>query len=166
MNGKREIVAAVILIALAAVSFARDAVYSDPIRLYTDVVAKSPDKARPHNNLGHYLKIAGRQAEAQAQFERALALMPEYPDALNNLATIYTNIGRRQEGIALLQNCLLLNPAHIQARYNLAMQFYEGGFLPEAEREYWNIIKIAPQSGEAAFAQRMIQMIQSGKRMQ
>jgi Flp pilus assembly protein TadD len=152
-------IAAVLIAVLVMISLARSVVYEDEIALYSDIVSKSPDKARPRNNLGENLKKAGRVAEAQMQLERALAIQPDYPDALNNLATIYTNIGRKGEAISLLQQCLSLDPGHVQARFNLAMQFYENGMPAEAEREYVLIIGIAPQSSEAAFAGRMLQLI-------
>jgi len=157
----RVIIAAALIAVLGLASISRSAVYQDEIALYTDIVAKSPNKARPHNNLGENLKKAGRIAEAQLHLERSLAIQPDYPDALNNLATVYANIGRKNDAIVLLQQCLALAPGHAQARFNLAIQLYEHGMVAEAEREYQLLIMTAPQSKEAAFAIKMLQLIQS-----
>jgi Flp pilus assembly protein TadD len=161
MDQRRGMTALLLVAVLAASSFARSAVYKDEITLYSDIVEKSPNKARPHNNLGEVLKKAGRIPEAQAHLERAIAIEPDYPDALNNLATIYSNIGRKGEAIVMLQRCLSLNPGHVQARFNLAMQLYENGMVAEAEKEYTLIALIAPASREAAFAMKMLQIIRS-----
>jgi Flp pilus assembly protein TadD len=165
MERNRILTAAVVLLALATATHVRAALYADEVMLLSDMVAKSPLKARIHNNLGHYLQDRGRIDEARAHFEKALELEPDYPDALNNLATLYINSGRRQEAVVLLQKCLQLNPAHVLARYNLAMQFYESNRIAESEQEFWYIVRYAPGSGEAAFAGQMLQMIRSGKRM-
>jgi hypothetical protein len=56
----RLIVPAALLVVLCAFTICRSAVYDDEIALYSDVVAKSPNKARPHNNLCDALKKANR----------------------------------------------------------------------------------------------------------
>src|SRR5512138_3553214 len=114
MERHRIAAALVILALLAGASLVRGSVYRDEITVYTDTVERSPDKARPHNNLGDALRKAGRLEEAQVHFERALALKPDYPDALNNLATIYNNNGRKRDAIILLSTCLQLEPGHLQ----------------------------------------------------
>ncbi len=159
MDAQRSILLALIVLLFTGTSFARSAVYETEVTLYTDTAAKSPQKARPHNNLGNALKEAHRIPEAIVQLQQALALKPDYPDALNNLGTIYGSIGKREEGLSLLQRALELDPGHLQARYNLAMHYYENGMLPEAEQEYRLLIQLAPRSKEAAFAYKMLAMI-------
>ena len=156
----RLIVTAALVVVLSVITIDRSAVYDDEISLYTDMVAKSPHKARPHNNLGDALKKAGRFKEAGPHFERALELQPAYPDALNNLATIYNRSGRRQEALQLLLRALALEPGHRQARSNLAMTYYEQGMLYEAEQQFSFIIQAAPYSREAVFARKMLSLIQ------
>ncbi len=159
MDARRSIPLLLIVLCFSVVSFLRAAVYESEVSLYADTSARSPNKARPHNNLGNALKEEKRIPEAIEHLQAALALLPDYPDALNNLGTIYCSIGRRQEGLAMLQRALALNPAHLQARFNVAMQYYENGMLPESEREYQTIIRLAPLSKEAAFAYKMMSMI-------
>ena len=159
MNGKRSLPLLFAVLLLVVLSAFRSAVYETEVTLYTDVAAKSPDKSRPHNNLGNALKEAGRIPEAQSEFERALEIEPNYPDALNNLGTIYASIGRKQEGINMMRRALDLNPGHLQARFNLAMQYYENGLTADAGREYRLLIQISPLSKEAVFARKMLAMI-------
>jgi len=154
-----HILSTTILIVLCVFTFLRSAVYEDEVTLYSDIVAKSPNKARPHNNLGDALKKAGRIEEAVPHFLRALEFQPGYPDALNNLATVYNSSGRREEALQLLSQALSLDPGHLQARSNLAITFYEQGMLSEASQQYAVIIELAPYSKEAAFARKMLSMI-------
>jgi Flp pilus assembly protein TadD len=159
MEHARTYAALAVLGVLCGASIDRTAVFENEITMFADSVAKSPDKARPHNNLGDALRKTGRVEEAAAHFERAIAIKPNYPDALNNLATVYNHYGRRQDAIALLSSCLALEPGHLQARYNLAMTYYESGMLREAAMQYRLVAEIAPMSHEAAFARSMLAMI-------
>ncbi len=159
MDAKRSILPALVVILFTVLSIVRAAVYETEVDLYADVVAKSPNKARPRNNLGNALKEEHRIPEAMVQLERAIALKPDYPDALNNLGTVYISLGRRQEGLAMLQRALELDPGHLQAHFNLAMQYYEMGMFAEAVREYRLLIDLSPRSKEAAFASKMLALI-------
>ena len=38
---------------LCLFTYQRNLLYQDPLLLWSDTVAKSPNKARPHNNLGY-----------------------------------------------------------------------------------------------------------------
>ena len=157
----RLIVSASLLIVLCVLTFIRSAVYEDEVTLYTDIVSKSPNKARPQNNLGDALKKANRLSEAGPRFVRALELQPAYPDALNNLATIYNSSDRREEALQLLTQALALNPEHVQARFNLAFSLYEKGLLADAEQHFAILAQTAPTSKEGIFSQKMIGLIRS-----
>lgn len=76
---------AALLICLAISTTQRNALYASEIAFWTDVVAKSPANARAAGNLGYALARAGRPADAEAQFRRALALDPQYTRAAINL---------------------------------------------------------------------------------
>jgi len=149
-----------LLLLLSGLTCMRARVYENERSLWRDTALKSPGKARTHNNLGDALKKAGDLEEARLHLERALELQPNYADALNNLATIYCNIGRQNETFVLLHKALSLNSGHIQARYNLALQYYQNGLFEDAIQEYNAIIRINPDSKEAAFAGQMLTMIQ------
>jgi len=156
----QPIVSICIILILIFFTVARSFCYVDEAALWQDTILKSPQKARPHNNLGHALKNAGRLDEAAHSFERAIELNPDYPDALNNLSTIYNSTGRKQDALDLLRRTLSLNPGHLQAKYNLALQYYEMGLFSDAVREYSQLIEISPYSKEAAFARQMLLLIQ------
>ena len=90
----RHVVARSMLAALAlglvGLTVSRNAVYADPVAFWSDAVAKSPLKARPHANLGRAWYMAGDLDRALEQFRIALALDPLDPAAQQNLLQTWT----------------------------------------------------------------------------
>lgn len=156
MPRRKLFITAALLVLLCGLSWARNSLYRDPVLLWQDTVKKSPNKARPHNNLGHTLKSRGELTAAIRHFERSIELNPANPNPLNNLATIYSGLGRKIEAADLLQKALLLDPEHKDSRYNLALLYYQMGLVNEAMREYAFIIQHWPASSEAVFARHML----------
>lgn len=159
----RLLIAVLLLLVLSAASWKRNALYADAVTLWSAAALTSPNKARPHDNLGMILKERHRLPEAMHEFERAVELSPENAYALNNLATTYCSAGRREDCAALLQKAISIKPDYIAARYNLALYYYQAGLYDEALREYAAIVQIAPSSNEAAFARPMIAGIRDEK---
>ena len=84
-----------------------------PVTLWLDAAEKSPNKARPHANLGAAYQKADRLDDAVAQHCRALELAPDDPVATDNLDLALTHLGaydsvvpevveRRPDGSVLL----------------------------------------------------------------
>jgi hypothetical protein len=78
----------ILLLALAAGTWARNLVYRTEVAMWQDVTRKSPFKARAFNNLGYALALEDRKAAAEAAYRRALALDPGYTLARNNLESL------------------------------------------------------------------------------
>jgi tetratricopeptide (TPR) repeat protein len=78
-------VAAVLVIALGALTVSRNTVYRSEVALWEDTARKSPGKARAWNNLGYAHGLAGRTRDAEAAYLRALAIDPGYALARGNL---------------------------------------------------------------------------------
>jgi protein O-mannosyl-transferase len=55
---------------------------------WLDTVQNSPDKARPHNNLGFAYALEGEPENARQHYLTALRLQPDYELARNNLARL------------------------------------------------------------------------------
>jgi tetratricopeptide (TPR) repeat protein len=156
----RFILALSLLAALCLASWKRNAIFIDEPTLFGDTAAKSPYKSRVHNNLGSGLLNQERIKEALHEYEYAIILDPQNTDAYYGLALAYERDGRIQAALLLYQETLALDPGRLPAKRNLAMLYYESGLRDQSRREYESIIQISPNSAEAAFARKMLEMIQ------
>ena len=85
--------ATVIAGVLIALTFARNVVWLSPLTLWLDAVEKSPNKARPHANLGAAYQKADRLSDAIEQHCRTLELAPDDATANENLELALTRLG-------------------------------------------------------------------------
>jgi tetratricopeptide (TPR) repeat protein len=86
----------VVVLGLCLATVQRNALYRDPLLLWSDAVEKAPHKARAHNNLGHTYAERGDWERAIEHFRLAAQLDPEYWVAQDNLRDAYLHqVGRR-----------------------------------------------------------------------
>ncbi|WP_313904604.1 tetratricopeptide repeat protein, partial [Streptomyces sp. 15-116A] len=69
-----------------------------------------------HCEHGDALRNAGRDEEALAAYDRALALDPAYASAHASRGVALANLGRRTEALAALDHALDLIPSYAWAR--------------------------------------------------
>ena len=72
--------AALVIVALGSQTVRRNHDYRSGVAIWSDTVAKRPDNARAHYNLGRELALRRDAAGALAQFDRSLELDPGQPD--------------------------------------------------------------------------------------
>jgi tetratricopeptide (TPR) repeat protein len=75
--------------------------------------------AKIRNNLGAALEKLGKSDEALEQFNEALQVNGNYPEAHCNVARILARRGRRDEAVAHLEEALRLTPGYEQAKKQL-----------------------------------------------
>jgi len=71
-------------------TYQRNKTWKDELTLWTDVVSKSPDKARPYLNRGVAYWSQGQWEKAMTDYEKAIALNPKY------FSSAYFNMGVAQ----------------------------------------------------------------------
>ena len=113
--------------------------------LWKYVVAHAPVKVPlAYNNLGNALARAGKLEEAVSAYEQALAVKPDYADAINNLGIVYGRSGDVDGAIAQYKKVLTRAPDYYRAHYNLANAFSEKGLIEAAITEYEKALSINP----------------------
>jgi tetratricopeptide (TPR) repeat protein len=105
-------VAALIIAAglLATATYSRNRIWRDPITLWHDVKAKSPNKVRPYNILGTYYAEQGRVADAIREFEMSVRLKPTDVAILDLLAQSYLLAGRQKDAEAMQKSLEKVDP--------------------------------------------------------
>lgn len=134
---------------LGVATYLRNAVWKDDLSLWSDVVRKSPQKARPHHFLGIAHFDRGQMKEAVGEFLIALRIRPWYPEALTNLGNTYWAMGQVDDALREFRRAVLLAPEQAMAHNNLGAAYEVKGQLDDAEREYREAIRLAPGQAEA-----------------
>jgi tetratricopeptide (TPR) repeat protein len=111
------IIYGLLILLLMTGSYWRNRVWKSELELWTDCVKKSPNKARPHNNLGTVFLDRGKYQEAIPHLNEALRINPNYAEAHYNLGDAYFMTGNR--GLAMREYEILktMNPALANALY-------------------------------------------------
>ena len=118
--------------------------YRSSLTIWQDTVAKGPNNARAHNNLGLPLAQLGRLQEAMGHYEQALRLKPDYAEAQNNVGGILMKQGRLEEAIGHYEQSLRIRPNYAEAHYNLGNALLKAGKLPEAIEHWEQALRFKP----------------------
>jgi hypothetical protein len=121
----------IIVLLLGVATYQRNHVWGDPVRLWQDVVSKSPNKARPMNNLGEALEGAGKRAEAFRAFSKAIEIDPGYYKGYYNLADLFLVSDQPETALQLLQTAIRLNPDFTEAYVSVGAALMRAGKFRE-----------------------------------
>jgi hypothetical protein len=94
-------------------------IFASPLALWSYTVQRNPAAWVAHNDLGNALIGRGRLAEAQAQFEEAVSLHDNFPEAYNDLGAVLAQRGHFAESRLALEKALQLDPDLVSAQVNL-----------------------------------------------
>jgi tetratricopeptide (TPR) repeat protein len=85
-----------------------------------------------YNLLGFICDQTDRSREALAQYEKALALRPDFLPARNNLGSYYLRQGHPDLALDQFQSSLKIDPADVTANYSIGIIRAQEGRLEEA----------------------------------
>jgi len=134
---------------LSGAAYSRNHVWRSEISLWSDCVAKSPNKVRPHNNLGDILKKHGHIDEAMDHFLIALQIDPEDADVQNNLGFVIAERGEYDKAIDHYLQALRIKPDSHRTHTNLGNALYKQGRIDKAIDHYLQAVRIRPDFDEA-----------------
>jgi tetratricopeptide (TPR) repeat protein len=148
-------VLAVIVLVLCIWTFDRNDVWRDTVSLWQDCAAKSPHKARPHNNLAVALVRRGDFDAAIANYRKALQIEPDYAEAHFNLATLLRRQGKLTEAVNHYRETLRLKPDYSGGHNNLGAVLHEQGKIGQAMAHYSEALRLRPDYARAHFNMAM-----------
>ncbi len=147
-----------VVLILSGATYARNTVWMSKISLWEDVVRKSPNKARPRNNLGVFYYEAGYLDKGESEFQAALKIDPGYPDAHYNLGNIYLASGRMDEALREFQTAVKLKTDYADAHNNLGTVYAERGNFEAALREFQTALQIDAKNPARKNLEKLLEM--------
>jgi Flp pilus assembly protein TadD len=145
--GRRSLVLfAAMAVGLGGLTIQRNKDYHSRVAIWSDTVAKQPDNARAHNNLGNAYLALGQLPEAADEFQSALRIDPDFADAHFNLGGILAEIPERwPEAISHLEAALQVQPDNAEAHNILGSVLVNfPDRLPEAMAHLREALRIKP----------------------
>jgi tetratricopeptide (TPR) repeat protein len=133
-----------VIFVLAFWTYQRNRVWESPVTLWQDVVKKSPNKERPHTNLGAALANQGELEEAIEHYKIALQIDPKFAETHYNLGEALARQGKAEEAIQHYKNALQVDPNFVKAHNNLGLELRKQGKTDEALQHYKKALQIDP----------------------
>ncbi len=107
---------------------------------------QTPDKlARAFFNRGRAWSDKGLNARAIPDFDQAIRLDPEYPDAFNNRGVAYAGEGQYQRAIEDYDQAIRLDPNYAIAIYNRGLAAQSLGREDEAAKYFARAKDVGPR---------------------
>jgi tetratricopeptide (TPR) repeat protein len=141
-------VAVAIIMVFAAITYARNIVWSDELSLWKDVVSKSPKKDRGYINLGDAYQSQKFIDKAIEQYQIALKLNPYNPKSYNNLGVAYKSQKLYNRAIEQYRIAIQLDPDYTKFYNNLGVAYQAQGLVDNAIEQYQIAIERMPYNPE------------------
>ena len=130
-------------------TYQRNNVWRHEVTLWRDCVLKSPQKARPHYNLGTSLSTEGNTTEAIYHYKEAIRIKPDYAEAYGNLGVDLMNQGNTQDAIRRYRQALRFKPDYAKAHHNLGFALLSLSEFEEAIHHFAEAVRIDPDYAKA-----------------
>ena len=143
-HAREIIIYGLVILLLVIGTYWRNRVWKSELEVWTDCVRKSPNKDRPHYNLGNVFLKQGKYEEAINQYKEALRINREHTEAHNNLGSVFLKQGKYQEAINQYKEALRINPDFAEAHYNLGDAYLMIGKRGLGLIEYEILKRISP----------------------
>jgi Flp pilus assembly protein TadD len=115
-------------------------------------VELKPDFAEAHVNLGNALMRQGQNADAEAEFRKAVGLKPSLPQPHINLGNLLSKAGKFREAEAAYRRAIALDPRDFMAHSNLGSLLFDEMNSPAgAEPLFRKVIELKPDLAQGHF---------------
>lgn len=126
--GRRDMRIAIVALALVVgwnsfLAYQRNFVWKDQETMWNDSIKKAPKKSRGYKGLGFEFEKAGEIDRAMAEYDKALALNPEFDEVYYNKANIYASQEKYDLAFENYDRAIELNPSYAMAYHNRALVY-------------------------------------------
>lgn len=130
------IISVLLTASYATMTYKRNLLWQDEERFLSDIISKSPGKARAYNNRGDYYSRIGEYDKAVSDFNKAMQLDNFYADAYYNLGTLYAKNGDFKQAIFNLNKAINVDPNDAEAYMNRGVCFYQAKELGQSISDF------------------------------
>ena len=136
----------ILVVILAVISTLRVWAYHDNETLWTDTVSRNPSCWMAYNNLGTLCLDRGQVEQAQADFNRAIAIDSTLAEPYYNRGLASVRVGEMDDAVVDFRRAIARDPNHGNAHYNLGNVFLTAHRPAEAAAEFCRVVALNPQS--------------------
>jgi protein O-mannosyl-transferase len=144
-------VAVLIIIGLAAKSYAETRYWSDSETLWNRTFVNTSNNYIAHNNLGGTLIKKGRVDEAVVHLRKALEIRPDYADAYTNLGHASATKSEWADAVTSYRAAIQLWPNYAKAHNSLAVSLAALGQTDEAIEQFQEALRLNPDYVDAHY---------------
>jgi tetratricopeptide (TPR) repeat protein len=139
----------IMTVSFSYLTYERNKVWKDDLTLWSDVVSKSPGKARAITNLG--IAYANRELwdRAVENYSRALSLDPRFPITLISRGFAYKNLGQFDKAIADYTAAVEIDVNNSNAYDNRGICYFNLGERDKAIADFTRAIELDPGNSDA-----------------
>ncbi|MCM8825542.1 MAG: tetratricopeptide repeat protein, partial [Candidatus Omnitrophica bacterium] len=146
--GQRRVVFTIflsmIMLFYVVLTYQRNNLWKDPLKLWNDAVTKSPNKARPYLNRGLAYAQKGDIENAIKDYTTAIELNPWFVEAYNNRGILFASIKEYQLALENFNRAIELNPEYAIAYNNRAVLYCSIGKWELALKDFDTALKYEP----------------------
>lgn len=140
-----------------SLAYSRNKVWKDELTMWTDVVAKSPNKARAYMNRGYAYGNKQQWPQAIADFTKVNEINPNYhAAAYYNLGMAYWTLGQREKSLQNYSQACVVDTMYADAYYGRAVAYFYMNEPDKAFDDYTKVIRINPRYDKAYFSRGII----------
>jgi serine/threonine protein kinase/Tfp pilus assembly protein PilF len=114
------------------------------LRLLLELTKKYPQEKDAHYELGFFYQSRGDNPGAVEEYEKALALDPNFGYAMNQVAYIYAQMGDVEKAIQYFQRYAATNPGEPNPIDSIAELYFRLGKFDEAKAKYQEALEVRP----------------------
>ena len=122
---------------------------ADDALMQLQEAARLEPSAGRHYDVARVLLLQEKYDEAEPSFRQALALRPEFAEAIYGLAVVLHGQNRIDDAIELYQQALSRDPTNVSGHYNLGRAFAARGQNDRAIQNYQKAIELAPEDADS-----------------
>jgi len=141
--------AAVLLVALGALTWRQQADYRDAETLWRNTIAKNPTSRLAHYNLAQLLDERGEEARAEHHFEQAVRAAPEEADVAVGMGLMLIDAGRLRDAAEVFGKVVADHPDNAVAHKSLGVALEGLGRLDDAAAHLEQAARLRPGYEEA-----------------